>query len=338
MEKTPKLPDFAKTPRKRVPAFVLGANLVEWQTPTGRKQDVIWVDEEAIRQVMDAYNRQANALPIFKDHNEADGAYGAMALEATPTGIDQIWTLNPDGERLAAGGRYLFDSPEILTRTGPDGRKRLAEIRSGSLVNKPARTGSQPLLMSAMQSETVKMMNDALEKLGGLEKAIKGLLDSGDAAVKTVGEALAPHLGPAIAALQAHSQQAQVAEMSATPPQQTAQARDVSTLGIEVLKMTGASNSDEAIGVLEAKDAQVAKMSALLVKLGVETGRLEAADEANFAKMTPARLVARLSASEPLQLGTKHEPTASAKTQAALENDDISEYEAAIASHRIGGK
>lgn len=338
MEKAPKLPDFAKSPRKRVPAFVLGANLVEWQTPTGRKQDVIWVDEEAIRQVMDAYNRQANALPIFRDHNEADGAYGAMALEATPTGIDQIWTLNPDGERLAAGGRYLFDSPEILTRTGPDGRKRLAEIRSGSLVNKPARTGSQPLLMSAMQrSETVKMMNDALEKLGGLEKAVKGLLDSGDAAVKTVGEALAPHLGPAIAALQAQSQQAQVAAMSAAPPQQTAQARDASTLGIEVLKMTGASNSDEAIGALEAKDAQVAKMSALLVKLGVETGRLEAADEANFAKMTPARLVARLSAAEPLQLGAKHEPTAPAKAQ-DLANEDDSEYEAAIASHRIGGK
>ena len=338
MEKAPKLPDFAKSPRKRVPAFVLGANLVEWQTPTGRKQDVIWVDEEAIRQVMDAYNRQANALPIFRDHNEADGAYGAMALEATPTGIDQIWTLNPDGERLAAGGRYLFDSPEILTRTGPDGRKRLAEIRSGSLVNKPARTGSQPLLMSAMQrSETVKMMNDALEKLGGLEKAVKGMLDSGDAAVKTVGEALAPHLGPAIAALQAQSQQAQVAAMSAAPPQQTAQARDASTLGIEVLKMTGASNSDEAIGALEAKDAQVAKMSALLVKLGVETGRLEAADEANFAKMTPARLVARLSAAEPLQLGAKHEPTAPAKAQ-DLANEDDSEYEAAIASHRIGGK
>ena len=338
MEKAPKLPDFAKSPRKRVPAFVLGANLVEWQTPTGRKQDVVWVDEEAIRQVMDAYNRQANALPIFRDHNEADGAYGAMALEATPTGIDQIWTLNPDGERLAAGGRYLFDSPEILTRTGPDGRKRLAEIRSGSLVNKPARTGSQPLLMSAMQrSETVKMMNDALEKLGGLEKAVKGMLDSGDAAVKTVGEALAPHLGPAIAALQAQSQQAQVAAMSAAPPQQTAQARDASTLGIEVLKMTGASNSDEAIGALEAKDAQVAKMSALLVKLGVETGRLEAADEANFAKMTPARLVARLSAAEPLQLGAKHEPTAPAKAQ-DLANEDDSEYEAAIASHRIGGK
>ena len=336
MEKAPKFPDFAKSPRKRVPAFVLGANLVEWQTPTGHKQDVVWVDEEAIRQVMDAYNRRANALPIFRDHNEADGAYGAMALEATPTGIDQIWTLNPDGERLAAGGRYLFDSPEILTRTGPDGRKRLAEIRSGSLVNKPARTGSQPLLMSAMQSETVKMMNDALEKLGGLEKAVKGLLDSGDAAVKTVGEALAPHLGPAIAALQAQSQQAQVAAMSAAPPQQTAQARDASTLGIEVLKMTGASNSDEAIGVLEAKDAQVAKMSALLVKLGVETGRLEAADEANFAKMTPARLVARLSAAEPLQLGAKHEPTAPAK--AATVTEDDSEYEAAIASHRIGGK
>ena len=336
MEKAPKLPDFAKSPRKRVPAFVLGANLVEWQTPTGRKQDVVWVDEEAIRQVMDAYNRQANALPIFRDHNEADGAYGAMALEATPTGIDQIWTLNPDGERLAAGGRYLFDSPDILTRTGPDGRKRLAEIRSGSLVNKPARTGSQPLLMSAMQSETVKMMNDALEKLGGLEKAVKGLLDSGDAAVKTVGEALAPHLGPAIAALQAQSQQAQVAAMSAAPPQQTAQARDASTLGIEVLKMTGASSSDEALGVLEAKDAQVAKMSALLVKLGVETGRLEAADEANFAKMTPARLVARLSAAEPLQLGAKHEPTAPVK--AATVTEDDSEYEAAIASHRIGGK
>lgn len=338
METTPKLPDFSKAPRKRVPAFVLGANLVEWQTPTGRKQDVIWVDEEAIRQVMDAYNRQANALPIFKDHNEADGAYGAMALEATPTGIDQIWALNPDGERLASGGRYLFDSPEILTRTGPDGRKRLAEIRSGSLVNKPARTGSQPLLMSAMsQNETVKMMNDALEKLGSLEKAVKGLLDSGDAAVKTVGEALAPHLGPAIAALQAQSQQAQVAAMSAAPPHQTAQARDVSTLGIEVLKMTGAASSDEAIGVLEAKDAQVSKMSALLVKLGVETGRLEAADEANFAKMTPARLVARLSAAEPLQLSAKHEPTAPAKVNTTDAVDD-SEYEAAIASHRIGGK
>jgi hypothetical protein len=335
MEKAPKLPDFAKSPRKRVPAFVLGANLVEWQTPTGRKQDVVWVDEEAIRQVMDAYNRQANALPIFRDHNEADGAYGAMALEATPTGIDQIWTLNPDGERLAAGGRYLFDSPEILTRTGPDGRKRLAEIRSGSLVNKPARTGSQPLLMSAMQSETVKMMNDALEKLGGLEKAVKGLLDSGDAAVKTVGEALAPHLGPAIAALQAQSQQAQVAAMSAGPPQQTAQARDASTLGIEVLKMTGASNSDEALGVLEADSAQIVKMSSLLVKLGVETGRLEAAEADKYAKYTPARLVARLNGSEALQMSAKTEQAPPTKKDA--EPDD-SIYDSAITAGRIGGK
>ena len=53
---------------------------------------------------------------------------------------------------------------------------------------------------------------------------------------------------------------------------------------------------------------------------------------------TRERLVARLSAAEPLQLGAKHEPTAPAKVPAAPETDDISEYEAAIASHRIGGK
>jgi len=83
---------------------------------------------------------------------------------------------------------------------------------------------------------------------------------------------------------------------------------------------------------------QVAKMSALLIELGIETGRLEAAEKENFAKMTPSRLVARVSGAESLKLGTKHEPTAPAKVQSTPESDDISEYEAAIASHRIGGK
>lgn len=336
MENVPRLPDFNKAPRKRLPAFRLGANLVEWQTPTGRKRDVVWMDEADMRAVLDTYKRQANALPIYKDHNESEGAYGAMTLEPTADGIDQVWSLNQDGEQLAAGGRYLFDSPEILTRIGPDGRRRLAEIRSGSLVNKPARTGSQPLLMSAMQSEGMKTMQDALDKLSGLEKAVAGLMNSADSAVKAVGEALAPHLGPAIAALQAQTQQTQVAAMSAQPAESSKEARQAAQLGVEVLKMTGAASSDEALGLLEAKDAQIVKMSAMLVDIGIETGRLEAAEKANYAKMTPARLLARMSVAEPLNLSAKSE-AAAPQTQ-TKEDDDLSAFEAELAKGRIGGK
>lgn len=334
MKNQPKLPDFSKTPRTRLPLFRLGPNMVEWQTSTGRVRDVVWMEREDLQQVMATYRQQANALPVYKDHNKAEGAFGAMALEETADGIDQVWALNPSGRELVASGRYLYDSPEILARKAPDGRKRLLEVRSGSLVNEPARTGSQPLLMSAMQqSEGLKAMQDALDKLGGLEKAVKGLIDSGDAAVKAVGEALSPHLGPAIAALQAHAQQqVQVAAMSTTPAP-TAQAKDAAVLGVEVLKMTGASSSDEALGLLEAKDAQIVKMSSLLVKMGVETGRLEAAEEANYAKMSPARLVARLGVAEPLNLGARHEPTAKTKTEEpAVDNDP---FEAAIMGQKV---
>lgn len=333
-----KLPDFGKQPRKRLPAFRLGANLVEWQTPTGRVRDIVWMDEADMQSVLDAYNRQGNALPIYKDHNEADGAFGAMVLEpSTQGGIDQVWALNPSGAQLAAEGRYLYDSPEILTKRGQDGRKHLAEIRSGSLVNKPARTGSEPLLLSAMKSairsETQKLMSDALEKLGALEKAVQGMVSSDDALLKKVGDIFAPVLGPAIAAMQGHmqAQQPQVATMSAD-------AKDAAALGVEVLKMTGAGSSDEALGLLEAKEAQVSKMSALLVKLGVETGRLEAGDADKFAKLSPARLMARLEVAEPLNLSAKREQPKEAAQEAKKEPEhDDSAYEAAISANRIKG-
>ncbi len=175
----------------------------------------------------------------------------------------------------------------------------------------------------------------ALDALGGLEKAVKGLQDSTEAAVKAVGDALAPHLGPAIAALQGQAQQSEGMAMAAIPASLSPQAKDAASLGCEVLKMTGCSTSDEALGKLEADSAQIVKMSSLLVKLGVETGRLEAAEADKYAKYTPARLVARLNGSEALQMSAKTEQAPPTKKDA--EPDD-SIYDSAITAGRIGGK
>ena len=76
-------------------------------------------------------------------------------------------------------------------------------------------------------------------------------------------------------------------------------------------------------------------MSSLLVKLGVETGRLEAAEADKYAKYTPARLVARLNGSEALQMSAKTEQAPPTKKDA--EPDD-SIYDSAITAGRIGGK
>ena len=337
MGNAPKLPDFEKPPAKRIPAFKLGPNLVEWQTPTGRQRDVVWVEPEDVQRVLATFANQANALPIYRDHDKAQGAYGALTLEASPSGgIDQVWALNPAGQRLAAEGRYLYDSPEVLTVRDSAGRRRLSEIRSGSLVNEPARTGSQPLLMSTTNLDHKKAaLMQALDALGGLEKAVKGLQDSTEAAVKAVGDALAPHLGPAIAALQGQAQQSEGMAMAAIPALLSPQAKDAASLGCEVLKMTGCSTSDEALGKLESDNAQLVKMSSLLVKLGVETGRLEAAEADKYAKYTPARLVARLNGSEALQMSAKTEQAPPTKKDA--EPDD-SIYDSAITAGRIGGK
>jgi hypothetical protein len=323
----PPLPKFDKAPPKRFPCFRLGPNLVEWQTTTGRVRDVIWVDEDDVEIVLIVFRAQGNALPIYKEHDDRQGSFGAGLLDkAADGGIDQIWALNADGLALVASGRWMFDSPEPLTRMDSQGRKHLREIRSFSLVNVPARTNSRPLLMSAKGSgmdETVMNARKCLEHLGALEGCVKGMSGASHDGLKKAHELLSSVLGPASAHVQSALEDLDKDGMSATTAPNaiqrhtmSAQVRDAAELGTEVLKMTGAASKDEALGIMEARQNQVTRMTAKLADLGVETGRLPAADKDKYAKYEPGRLIAVIDNSAPMQMGARREQEAQTDARA----------------------
>ena len=311
------VPNFDKPPPKRVRAYSLGENEYEYQVGPKRVRDRMWVDAADVEEVLRVFATQGVALPIFKEHDEEQGSFGAITLErAEDGGIDQICTWSPEGAALVASGRYLFDSPEIVVAVGEDGRKHLREIRSGSIVNKPARTNSKPLLMSAMVKQAAYLQDarKCLEHIGGLEQSCKGM-SAGHAneKLKAALDLLNPVLGPAAAHIQGAIDEMDIDESALDNPlpesqgikmstqttaqpevlQMSASDRDALKLGAEILKMTGSHNAAEALGKLEGERALVDVLKSEIVKMGAELGIQGFTSDADkFRTYEPQRLIA----------------------------------------------
>jgi len=341
------VPNFDKPPPRRVRAYNLGENEYEYQVGPKRVRDRMWVDAADVEEVLRVFATQGVALPIFKEHDETQGSFGAITLErAEDGGIDQICTWSPEGGSLVASGRYLFDSPEIVVVVGEDGRKHLREIRSGSIVNKPARTNSKPLLMSAM-AKPAAYIQDArkcLEHLGSLEMSCKGMAAGQNEKMKAALDLLNPVMGKAAAHIQSAIDEMDITEsadenplpesqgikMSTQTPQpevlqMSSADRDALKLGAEVLKMTGAATGAEALGKLEGERALTDVLKAEIVKMGAELGIQGFTSDADkFAKYEPSRLLAYMSTAPRIKGSVAQEsntaPTVDAST-AQVEKD-----------------
>jgi hypothetical protein len=277
--------------------------LVEHQVGAKRIRDVVWVDPEDVESVLSTYQEQNVRLPLFKEHREELGSFGAVGLERSPRGgIDQVIDYSPEGQRLVESGAYLYDSPEIVM-SAPDrlGRKHLREIRSGSLVNKPARTGSQPLLLSARargpMSNAATAYRRVLEIGGQLQEALKELSGT-DAEQAKVILGIDEPLKVGLAA-------AQVAVQTLDPPPAAGEAEAVmlsaaahaaADLGTKVLKLTGSASADEALGYLEAQGDAVKALSAKLIEYATAAGALPAAEADRFRAMSAGHLLGHLRA------------------------------------------
>lgn len=336
-----RLPDFSKTARTEIPAFRLGPNLVKWQLPTGTRREVIYMDAEDRQRVLDAFKRQGVALPIYREHDEKLGAFGAVRLVETADGISQELALTQEGRELVESGKVLYDSPEVLTRR-KDGRLHLEEIRSASLVTKPARAGSEPLLLSATASVARRMQElmDSIQGLGDAEKGVKTAAASGSAEEVTSLKQVASALQGAIAELRGLAnklQPAQTAQMSAAASETASHSvTEAARGGVELLRLTGATSVDHALGQIEASQAVISKLSALCVAMGVETGRLQAGEAEKYAKYPPARLAARLEGAEPVKLSAVVEKPTAVKHDPAKEDDeDLSAFDEAIGAGKI---
>ena len=343
-----RVPNFDKPAPTRVRAYNLGANPFEYQVGPTRQRDVLHVDPADVDAVLQAFQAQGVALPIYKEHDESQGSFGAMTLErADDGGIDQIWSLNPEGLALVAGGRWMYDSPEIVAQTMQDGRKHLREIRSGSLVNKPARTASKPLLMSAMAKSAVYIQDarKCLEHIGSLEQSCKGMAAGQNEQMKAALELLNPVLGKAAAHIQSAIDEMDIAESADENPlpesqgikkmstqteqpevlQMSASDRDAMKLGAEILKMTGTHNAAEALGKLEGERALTDVLKAEIIKMGAELGIPGFTSDADkFAKYEPSRLLAYMSTAPRIKGSVAQEsntaPTVDAST-AQVEKD-----------------
>lgn len=325
-------PQFGKPARRRIRAFDLGPNLIEHQIGAKRIKDVIWMLPEDRDAVIATYSGQNVALPLYKEHRPEHGSYGAVHLEVAPDGgLDQVVDYSPVGRALVESGAYMYDSPEIV-HSAPDalGRKRLRDVRSASLVNVPARTGSQPLLMTARargpMSTSADPFRRVLELGGQLQETFKELSGVELEQAKAVLEANEP-IAKAIAA-------AQVAVQTLSPPaptgetvQMSAAARDAATLGARVMKMTGSASADEAMGYLEAQDGTVKALSAKLVDYAIESGALPAAEADRFRAMSPGQLLGHLRAGVPAVVQMSAKPAASdgAQPPAAAKSQEIAE-------------
>ena len=326
---SPPVPNFSKPPPSRIPAFKLGPNEYEYQVGAKRVRGVLWVDEQDVEEVLAVFAKQGVSLPIYLEHDALKGSYGAVTLDRSADGgIDQIWTLSPDGLALVGSGRWMFDSPELVEATMPDGRKHLREIRSGSLVNKPARTGSRPLLMSTMSTDYLQSARKLLECMGTMEPCLKGMGSSTHEGLRKVHETMGPIMGTCAAYLQSAIEEldedhdgmstetqdkpltpntagadsmkmgAQVLEMSAA---------DKASIGLaaEVLKMTGTSTPAEALGKLEGTNAAVDAMKAELIKMGAELGIPGMTGDADkFKAYEPGRLLSYMSSAPRIRQAT----------------------------------
>ena len=344
---SPPVPNFSKPPPSRIPAFKLGPNEYDHQVGAKRVRGVLWVDEQDVEEVLAVFAKQGVSLPIYLEHDALKGSYGAVTLDRSADGgIDQIWTLSPDGLALVGSGRWMFDSPELVEATMPDGRKHLREIRSGSLVNKPARTGSRPLLMSTMSTDYLQSARKLLECMGTMEPCLKSMGSSTHEGLRKVHETMGPIMGTCAAYLQSAIEEldedhdgmstetqdkpltpntagadsmkmgAQVLEMSAA---------DKASIGLaaEVLKMTGTSTPAEALGKLEGTNAAVDAMKAELIKMGAELGIPGMTGDADkFKAYEPGRLLSYMSSAPRIRQATAtSESPAAPKQHQDVEND-----------------
>lgn len=344
---SPPVPNFSKPPPSRIPAYRLGRNEYEYQVGATRVRGELWVDEQDVEAVLAAFIKQGVALPIYREHDESQGSFGALTLErAADGGVDQIWTLSPAGLELVASGRWMFDSPELVAETMPDGKKHLREIRSGSLVNKPARTGSRPLLMSTMTNDLMNARK-ALEYFGALEPCLKGMAASTHEGLRKVHEMLGPMVGTCAAhcqsaieelddkdddgmsttlsekPLNAQSPGADPMRMSAQVLEMSAADKASIGLAAEVMKMTGASTPAEALGKIEGERAAVDAMKAELIKMGAELGIPGMTGDADkFKTYEPGRLVAYMSSAPRIrQASASGESPAAPKQHQDVESD-----------------
>jgi len=314
----PPVPKFGKPAPSRIPAYKLGPNVFEHQVGPHRVRDVLWLDEQDVRLTLATFRAQGVVLPIYKEHNPAFGSFGSMRLDlAADGGIDQVIDWNARGASLVESGEYMFDSPEVvMTEPGPDGKKHLREIRSGSLVNKPARTGSRPLLMSAngvRMNEQAMTARKALEHLGALESCVKQMTGASHAKLKEAAEQLSPVMGNAAACMRAALEDLDQDGMSAggeiskevqttSVTTMSAEARAMGDLGASVVKMSGAAAADQALGWLEAQMSSVQALKDKIVEMGAELGvQGMTGDAERFKKYSPGQLLGYMSAAPRIQ-------------------------------------
>ena len=294
---TPQSPQFGKPARRRVRAFNLGPNLIEHQVGEKRIKDIVWMLPEDRDAVLATFSSQGVTLPLYKLHKEQEGSFGAVRLEPAPDGgLDQVIDYSPDGRSLVESGRFMFDSPEIVTTRDDKGRRRLRDFRSAALVNAPARTGSQPLLMSAKargdMSKSLSNFQRFLELQAEMEPILKGFSDDSEE-----GKA-AMAAGEGLGRLTAYAQQqVQVLTPAAADTvQMSAAVHAAAGLGAEVIKMTGSATAEEALGYLEAQGDAVKALSAKLIEYATAAGALPAAEVDRFRSMSAGHLLGHLRA------------------------------------------
>ncbi len=346
----PTTPQFGKPARRRVRAFSLGPNLIEHKVGPARIRDLVWVDPQDVDAVLAAFSTQDVTLPLYREHRPEDGSFGAVRLERAPDGgIDQVIDYSPAGRELVESGRWMFDSPEIVA-SAPDalGRKHLRDIRSASLVNEPARTGSQPLLLSAKAKDPMSLSTyqQFLEHAGQMEPLLKQL-----ASAETEEGKAAAQVAEPLAKLIAQAQQ-QIQALAPPPSgdvvQMSAAVRDAADLGAKVLKLTSSVSSAEAMGYLEAREGTVKALSAKVVEFGVAVGALPAADADRFRAMDPAQLlghirggaaIVNLSAKQPSDGAAPPAAKAEAKPQAdGVDTAYVETITAGLFGPKLGGK
>jgi len=364
--------------------FRLGANRLEHQLDFGRIPDFIWCDSTDIAGALAIYQRQGVALPVYLGHARRDPstgepieteerrAVGWMGLEQDASGglgARVRWT--PEGLGLVASGAYAFDSPEILKIPGPDGRMHLLEVRATALVNKPARSGSRPLVMQTMNPElnpTAKKLQKASTAHADYMKALQELAET-DGETKTFADNLlgglaAPQtelrrLCETLIPQQPAESQAQAADMSAaakpTAPAPAMSGDDAAALrlGKHVQSKLQARSADEAMGVFDnllpapqQLSAAQGEVKELLFKEGLQAGVFKQDERAQLLNMSADYLRGRL---RPLT-GQRHDlsaderparPSHEARSEGAQADADAKqagdEIDRAINRHKIGG-
>ncbi len=363
-----------------IPLFKLGANRVEFQTLLGRLPDYVWCDSGDFARVLHRVATQGVALPIYLGHRKRDKDGNPIEPDDRPAVGHMLPALDDRGElgarvrwtamgrELVGSGQYVFDSPEIMRRPGPDGRMHLDDLMATALVTAPARSGSRPLVMQTMSqpdlNPTAKKLQKASSAHAEYMKALQELAET-DGETKTFADNLLGGLAAPQTELrrlcenlipqEAPEGQAQAAEMSTTAkPAPSAEDAAALKLGRHVQASLKAASADEAMGVFDnllptpaALSASQGEVRELLIKEGLQSGVFKLDQKAQLLSMSADYLRGRLrplGQPRPLNLGAdersaKPSPEARAEGQQADADarhaDD--EIDRSINRQKIGG-